>query len=891
MGVSPWGIASLRCDARPDLEFVRPGCALGKLLVRCRAGGQGWSELRSVAAATTWHDGTARVGLTQSFKQTKGRIVWTLTVKNEGTSDVEIGDLALSLPMFDDYTRKAEETFERRVVRHAFIGGEGSWVYWQPAGGGGPYLLMSALEGTSLEFFTNDRTDYASGGGEYWAYMHSAAYADTEKRGTWRQERTSLVLKASSQESYSFAFTWAESVDGLRQAIRREGGLDVKAAPGMVVPQGTALRLALGSVRSIASVEPEHPDRTTVRRLRSRAGYSMYSVKFARLGENLLTVLRGSRRTVLEFIVTQPVETLIKKRAAFIVANQQHKAPSKWYDGLFSLWDARQPPGRNLLGPDNLGGQLPYAVSGSDDPCNGKGLLLAEKNVAYPDPREIGAIEYYLRHFVWGKLQRTDKETPHPYGVYGCDSWLECRTSSVGLNSGGHGRERMWRTFDYTTLFALYYDMYLIAKAYPSACTYLDAAGYLERAYGTARAYFEVPYSIDMRGWDFTGYCNWAYTLGNFHEKYLIKIVAALEREGKAEKAAYLRGEWEKKVRFFLCGDKYPWTSEMPVDSTAFESTYAIADYALKHELPAADKLWTDKTTGKTYSYPRITRTMKTRLMERQLQANLACRGWLEPAYYQLGSDFRACGSAAYCLSYMSQMGGWAIMDYGLRFATNPAEWVRLGYASMLSSWALVNAGDEASGYGYWYPGKVNDGMAGWGFLPRQVGTEWNSATREIGRGPWPVDGEIDHGFTAGVEGAATIVIDDPLFGLTCYGGQVEKRGNRLRIVPEDGVRRRLYVVTGHRRVCVSLDFDGFVKGRPVVFAGDKLSFRLERRSPCAHQVRVQIEGIRRPVLSVDGKRVRVEAGVAVLSIAGSKRRPESSSGSRRHIAGRNDAS
>lgn len=40
----------------------------------------------------------------------------------------------------------------------------------------------------------------------------------------------------------------------------------------------------------------------------------------------------------------------------------------------------------------------------------------------------------------------------------------------------------------------------------------------------------------------------------------------------------------------------------------------------------------------------------------------------LEANYWSLGSDFRGCGGASYTLSYMSQMGGWAVLDYALRF-------------------------------------------------------------------------------------------------------------------------------------------------------------------------------------------------------------------------------
>ena len=53
----------------------------------------------------------------------------------------------------------------------------------------------------------------------------------------------------------------------------------------------------------------------------------------------------------LEWFVTEPLETLIKKRAAFIVRNQQHRDPDKWYDGLFSLWDRRRPEGAACSAP------------------------------------------------------------------------------------------------------------------------------------------------------------------------------------------------------------------------------------------------------------------------------------------------------------------------------------------------------------------------------------------------------------------------------------------------------------------------------------------------------------------------------------------------------------
>jgi hypothetical protein len=93
--------------------------------------------------------------------------------------------------------------------------------------------------------------------------------------------------------------------------------------------------------------------------------------------------------------------------------------------------------------------------------------------------------------------------------------------------------------------------------------------------------------------------------------------------------------------------------------------------------------------------------------LEEQMRLNVGDRG-MEPAYYWLGSDYRGSGNAAYTLSCMSQMGGWAVEDYGLNFASDPIPYLRLGYASYLSSWALLSSGTPESNYGYWFPGKEN---------------------------------------------------------------------------------------------------------------------------------------------------------------------------------------
>lgn len=887
--LSKQGVVSLKRIGDPKkIEFIRSDKQLGNIEVKYRVA-DGPVRTLDLSDSTIQIDRLEKLpgvifqpkgdnsdlALESRIALGASKMIWLLNIKNTSSQSVEILDVALPLDMNTSYEKGVgtEETFTRRLIKHAHIAGSGSFIFWLPVGGVGTHLVMIPDEQTRLEYYEENFANYARGGGSYKVYIHSTIDGGRKKEGTWRQPHTKLKLAPGEEKKYGFQFFWADDYTDIRNILYQNGGFDIRISPGMVVPEDLTVKFALRSRNDIEKIVPEYALETQIEYIGKEIGdYHIYQVNFSKLGENLLTVYYGNNQTMpMEFFVTQSLETLITKRASFIVNAQQHKDPSKWYNGLYSLWDVRREPGENLLGPENTGGQYMYAVSGSDDPSTGKPVFLSEKNVVYPDPTEIASLEYHLEHFSWGKHQRTDKEYPYPYGVYGSEHWKENREAmrdpiEKGVSRPGKGGSqcRMWRTFDYTHYILLYYNMYRIASQNPEMVHYLDAKGYLERAFGSAKAYFQVPYNIYMEGgWAFTGWTDWAYKLGNFHEKYLLKLIVALEKEGQQEKADYLRNEWEKKVKYFLYDDPYPFVSEMPVDSTAYESSYAIAKYAMTHELKPDEKLWKDKNTNQWYSHPKIDPEVHRVFMKDQLYANLACRGFLETSYYHLGSDFRALGSSGYCLSYMSQMGGWAVLDYALEFAKDPSEFIGLGYASMLSSWALVNSGDEQSNYGYWFPGKLLDGAVGWGFCPQKIGQEWNRGcwNKEdagVRRGIWPVCGEIDHGLTAGVEAACTVIYDDPILGWYAYGGILEDKGEYIKVNCRDGVRQRIYFVNNDSQIQMFLDRDGFDSEAPVIIFKDitEINFNIESRNKNPHITSSMMKGFPRAdyVISVDDK-------------------------------------
>ncbi len=767
----------------------------------------------------------------QEYTLEENYLDWSLQVETKMEFPVVIGDLIIPFKWNQPDDDRQIDIFEDSFIKHHFISGDGSFLYFTKPSGNPPFLLITTKRGTRLEYFSS-----AENSG-YQVHICSGLSGLDEQRGTWRQEHTFINLDEEggkdSKKEYGLKFHWANSYDEMRAILVREGLFDFRVVPGMTLPSNLSAKFSLHTTNKIDSIVPEFPEYTELEFLgETLPEHLVYSVRFKRLGENKLTIYyNGSEKTYLEFFSSEPLETLIKKRAAFITGNQQHRDSSKWYNGLYSVYDMKN---SILRGPDNTDGFDHWwgYVLACDDPALCKAPYVAAKNVYFPDDKEIESVEYYLENFVWGGLQRTENETPYPYGIYGTPNWKVCRDpeARAGVNNYNLDKMHVWRSYDYPHMFMLYYHMYQIAKFYPEKVHYLDAESYLERAYQTARAYWIYPYEI--LPWYET------YKTGCYNELVVLDIINALKEEGQADKAEFLTAEWEKKVKYFVYDDPYPYGSEYSIDRTAFESSYALAKYGAITDMLPDSALWYDKNFDKWYSHPAVSRQKSREFMLTQHNAGLSVRGWLEPKYFLLGAD----GSDEHCLSYMALMGGWSILDYGKFFADKPWDWLQLGYASYLSSWALMNTGTKESNYGFWYPGIENDGAMGWAFMSAKYGRAW--IRKDIPRGAWNYDGEADLGLGAAFRMAQTVLSDDPVFGWVAYGGSLIETKKAFSVIPLDGVRTKFSLITEAIRMTVSLNRDAFKDSQPILVSKslDKVSFTIENTTGNPHYTRLQIE-------------------------------------------------
>ncbi|MDR2569307.1 MAG: DUF5695 domain-containing protein [Oscillospiraceae bacterium] len=788
-----------------DTQFVLPGQSFGGIELAWKQNGKTNKASLGLDSDTNTNPPqyTNRGGhcsMSCNTGSLEATVTWELDgcsllqkVQLKNTSDEALKLMDVGYKFYGNTEFKFGTSAADKVLGHHFISDHGSRLLFVRCDGQAPYLLILPENETKLEYFElKQEKDKPSA---YIAYALSAKAVKKAKNSRMPTPGSSLTLEPGENVTHTFRWLWARDNDDVRCLLVEHGIIDIDVAPGLTVPAGSLVTLSAHSRWD--DIKPEFPDGTEEIAIKQ----DIYRFRLTKLGENKLVFNynKGKRRMTVTFFVTESIETLIKKRGAFI-ASKQHTDPSLWYNGLLAEWNNETGV---LLGPDNydkIGGWRIYEVS-CDDPGLSKPAFLSGKLAEYPVADEIKALDLYVERFVWGGLQCTEDE-PYPYGIYGIPDWKKNRDSE---DDGPRGKMHIWRIYDYPHIFLMYYNMYRIARDYPDMPLTHDAKTYLCRAHDTAIALFSIP--MDIIRWD-------ARNTGLYNELCIEEIIEAL----RVENLPYDRLErhWQRKCHYFAveCTDLY--SSEYPFDTTGFESTHALAKRALR------------KADDEILEHPRepqLTREKAVRFMETQIACNIATRGVLEPAYYWYGSDYRT-HNTAYTLSYMSQMGGWAIVDYALYYARDPFFLLRLGYGSLLSSWALMNTG-------YWFEGDEHDGAACGGFEPSAHGMTW--LDQEHKGGPWYYSCEIDLGFCGALRGAATIVAKDPKFGLICYGGSIIDN----RVHCEDGIFKRFSIVTATERLHIRID-----KGRfegAFIIDEKQITFKVD---PCGTvgNINLQIE-------------------------------------------------
>lgn len=688
--------------------------------------------------------------LTESYQLNEAgdQLNWLIDIDNTSGKELEIADLSLSFLMNSWWNTTQDGIYEQNVARHSYVAEDGSYIYWQRPNGDGSFLVMIPQDGTSLEFKTKANDGPFGEADPSWEGLveyciHSKKISKTNS-GKYLPE-TSLIMGEGEHKQYGFTFRWAQNYSDLRDVLYDAGIVDAVSLPGMVIPKDMKATLALRCKEDITDVTGE--DRSIkIEEKETKNGYQIYEITFTEFGSKKVTVHYGNnKKSVLQYYSTESVENLVNANTEFIVNKQQAKT-AKGYDGAYLQWDMSR---SELLTWENQhGGWAGWMYGGSDDLGLAPAVYLSEKNITSPEKYQIESLEYYLKNFIWGYMQQHDT-----YKIY---RWYDGQ-------DGTPYDKGTWRSYNYVHVANTYYNMYQIAKNYPNMTDYLTADEYLLRCYNTLKAYFTYNMFDGTAGTDTVNGQNGkgAYKFGNMGEMNLPGIVNALEAEGHTEEQEYLLDRMKDKADNYIFATKYPFASEMSIDTTGFETCY---------------------TLGKFYD--------NRELIEKVTKASMACRG-LQPLWYFYGSDNRHMGESWWNLGYETQLGAWQQQDYLYTYLdTSDEEFddiMRGTYGAYLAGWANINVGQissDADNYGasswqFQSEGSMN-GYSKHGWIPNING--W-----------WAWSGESCLGFWGGLKTASANVVDDDIVGLYGYGCDLSVADDgTYTIIPKDGVRTRL---------------------------------------------------------------------------------------------------
>jgi hypothetical protein len=235
---------------------------------------------------------------------------------------------------------------------------------------------------------------------------------------------------------------------------------------------------------------------------------------------------------------TEPLESLIRKRAAWIVENQVHDEPGSSLHGAILVANNRT--GARMASPEEFNG--PFSIEGG----LGDALFLAEKNAVYPEPRELEVLDAFIEGFLRDDLQNPADDT---VGSAFADS------HAVALNYA--------RPHVYPLVFNFYHAMYRAARV---AKTHHEPREYLDFAYRTALAMVRHGIPRQGKGVGFPGYSR------------VFELLGDLAAEGMNEAVERLMPFVSVRAEDLL-RKRFPYGYENVLDTSAFEEAFTAARY------------------------------------------------------------------------------------------------------------------------------------------------------------------------------------------------------------------------------------------------------------------------------------------------------------------------
>ncbi|HRH44410.1 MAG TPA: DUF5695 domain-containing protein [Pyrinomonadaceae bacterium] len=676
-----------------------------------------------------------------------GKLVLNFELKNKTNQLLEIGSLGIPL-IFNNIMndRNLKQSNEICSFSDPYIGKDGGYAQVTRLKGNGAAMVVVPEGNTPLEAYQllqEPMRPQQTAEGMFEWLVHSKADAETK----WKNAQpwnipTSEILEPNATRKIGLHFLVSNEIRNIEKTLAENNRPVAVGIPGYILPNETEGKLFLKYQSKIKEIEIEPKNALTISQGKStKNGWQTLSIRGNDWGRVRLSVKYedGTLQTV-HYYLTKSTTKTVADLGNFLFTKQWLENPSDPFKRSPSVISYDRETNK-IVDQDNRA----WIAGLGDEGGSGSWLAAGMKQFVEPKTDEIAKYERFIDGVLWGGLQYKDGE--NKYGVrkslfyYAPDllpnyEYRKDFNWTTWASWKKDQTESISRGYNYPHVVAAYWAMYRLARNNENLVKNHPWQWYLEQAFQTTKFAFSRKADGKYR----VGYVE----LGLMEGTIFLELLRDLQREGLKDKATEIESLMKERTDVWT-KEEYPFGSEMAWDSTGQEEVYAWCKYFGKDDkaLVSLNSIIGYMPTIPHWGYNGNARRYwdflyggKLRRIERQL--------------HHYGSGLNAI----------------PVLDY---YREHPDDFylLRVGYGGMMG--ALSNIDQE--------------GFASVAFHSFADTLKWDGYS-----------GDYGPNFFGHAMNSATYIINHPEFGWQSFGGNVQVKGDLVKVIPLDSLRQRIYI-------------------------------------------------------------------------------------------------
>lgn len=788
---------------------------IGDIHIRLKSGDGAWQDFSSanarkpiVAQAARGNvlasaDITASMGagiplsIQRQWVNDHGVLALRFKLVNTSQQPVEIG--ALGMPMvFDNIIldRDLDQAHAQASFVDPYIGRDAGYLQVTRLNGLGPALLVLPEKGTPLEayrpvlearaapkddIFTDRSPRGQTSEGFYDWTVTSKGFAEKEwaKAGQQWNEPTSFTLAPGESRSIGLRFVTSPSIRAIEDTLVANKRPVAIGIPGYVVPTDQSASLFLKSPARVAKIESFPAGALSVTPGQSGSGWARYDVRASGWGQARLSITYADGQTqTVSYYITKPLEQVMADIGRFTTTKQWYEGKGDPFHRSPAILTYDREENRILTQDSRV-----WVAGMSDEGGAGSWVAAAIKQLDNPDAEEVARLERLVNETIIGHLQVAEGE--HAGGVkkslfyYDPKEFPGFYDPTIDWKNWTAWTKKeaddLGRSYNYPHVAIGHWVLYRLARDNRGLVKQHDWRFYLDWAYRTSVAM--------MR--DAPHYAQF----GQMEGDVFLDILKDLKREGMTAEAAELEKLMKARADHWRTL-KYPFGSEMAWDSTGQPEVYAWMRYFGYQ--PQAD-VTREVILGYDPTIPSWGYNGNARRYWDFLYGGKVSR--IERQIHHYGSALNAV----------------PLFD---AYRQNPGDMhlLRVAYGGMMGG--ITNIDQEGFG------------SAAFHAWPDMM--KWDA-----------ISGDYGMGFYGHAISSATYVVKHKDFGWLGFGGALKTDGTNVKITPQDGARRRLFIAPAGLWITLEA---GRIAGADYDSASGKVVLSLDPASATAPAARLLFE-------------------------------------------------